>query len=68
MGMAKRNGVAFRPADRWDVAYDRWVFGTMIEAGPVAMNLVSSGRCPIGRPVPLPAVLQRLPRKPPGKV
>lgn len=30
-------------------------------------NLVSSGRVPRGREVPTPAVLQRLPLKPPGR-
>ncbi len=49
------------------VEYDRWVFGILIEAGPRALNLVSSGAVPIGKPVPTPTVLLNKPLRPPAK-
>lgn len=46
------------------VEHDRWVFGVLVEAGPTAMNLVSSGACPRGREVAAPAVLSDRPLLP----
>lgn len=49
------------------VVYDRWVFVILIEAGPRALNLVSSGSVPTGKPVPTPAVLLNKPLRPPTR-
>lgn len=50
----------------YTVVRDVWIFGQLIEAGPVALNLFSRG-APIGRPVPTPEVLKNRPLKPPGR-
>ena len=34
---------------------------------PTYENLVSEGKVPLGKPVPTPAVLQNLPKKPPTR-
>ena len=73
--MGRKNGLTSTHAEKprrgfendYYVAYDRWVFGNLIEAGPVALNLVSSGKVLRGRPVPTPEVLKHLPKKPPGR-
>ncbi len=49
------------------IEHDRWVFGTLIEAGPTAMNLISSGACPRGREVQAPAILSDRPLLPPHR-
>lgn len=46
----------------------RWAREVAARVRPGAYeNLVSSGRVPRGREVPTPAVLQHLPKKPPGR-
>jgi hypothetical protein len=50
-----------------DVQYDRYVFGHLIEAGPRALNLVSNGSVPIGKPVPTPEILRHKPLRPPTR-
>ena len=64
--MKAKNGLT-GPHLAGDIRYDRWVFGILIEAGPRALNLVSSGAVPIGKPVPTPAVLLNKPLRPPTK-
>jgi FMN phosphatase YigB (HAD superfamily) len=46
-----------------------WAYEVAERVGcsPDYVNLVSSGRVPRGREVPTPAVLQNLPKKPPGR-
>jgi hypothetical protein len=44
-----------------------WLQKTLARVAPQYENLVSRGLVPRGREVPTPAVLQRLPMKPPKK-
>lgn len=64
----RKNGLSSHRVDQASgcrqVEHDRWVFGRLIEAGPVAMNLASSGACPRGREVPAPAILSDRPLLP----
>ena len=64
----RKNGLtSHRDASGYTVDHDRWVFGVLVEAGPTAMNLVSSGLCPRGREVAAPAVLSDRPLLPPHR-
>lgn len=58
-----RSGSALSPKQRaWaQVA----LYGERYEPEPEYENLVSAGRVPRGRPVPTPAVLTNLPKRPP---
>jgi hypothetical protein len=61
----RKNGLtSHRVAAGYTVDYDRWVFGQLVEAGPTAMNLVSSSLCPRGREVAAPAILSDRPLLP----
>lgn len=61
----RKNGLtSHRVASGYTVDHDRWVFGVLVEAGPTAMNLASSGACPRGREVPAPAILSDRPLLP----
>jgi hypothetical protein len=44
-----------------------WALAVRARFVPDYENLVSSGKAPRGREVPTPAVLQRLPLRPPGR-
>lgn len=44
-----------------------WLQRTLARIAPQYENLVSRGLVPRGREVPTPAVLQNLPKSPPGK-
>lgn len=67
----KKNGLTSLKGDprveNYTVVYDRWIFGVLHEAGPVALNLISDYGVPKGNPVPTPEILKHLPLKPPGR-
>jgi hypothetical protein len=67
----RKNGLSSHRIDQASggraVEHDRWVFGVLIEAGPTAMNLISSGACPRGREVAAPAILADRPLLPPHR-
>ena len=65
--MKAKNGLT-GPDLAGDVQYDRYVFGHLIEAGPRALNLVSNGSVPIGKPVPTPEIFRHKPLRPPTKL
>ena len=74
--MARRNGLLnvapdgpFVNDQRYPTGHDRWVFGILVPAGPTALNMVSNGLCPLGKPVEPPDCLrpERLPLRPPGR-
>lgn len=56
-----------RPLSEKQRAWVRNVYEQLFDV-PHYENLVSSGRVPRGREVPLPPGLQNLPKKPPGRL